>query len=229
MANCGERVRTRTRSPQYCGVCACPTCWGDRWCERIAPLLKKVTRQYFSPDWIVLPVVTTVPNVELPDLGAAFDELTNAWRLMMRRIPFKRAVGSLRSQEFTVASDGLMHPHTHGLLIAAGKQQADDMCDALLDHFQTAAQLSRWPHVHCNTPFDATEMATLMHFIKYSLKRPPSATLRHLVNNGDSYRGLYNALSSRRLHVTTGILRPHGGWPLFDTELQAGSTVRLAA
>jgi len=144
--------------------------------------------------------------VEVNGLREGLKQLTDAWAIMMRRVPFKHALGSLRSQEFTM-KNGEFHPHVHAVVIAADLAQAEKMRTLLLEKFQGAAGLTYTPHCYRKGFFAVSSGCDVSGLLRYVLERPEVPVMEALIADREVYTRFHSALLGRRLISATGCFR----------------------
>jgi hypothetical protein len=127
---------------------------------------------------------------------------------MMRRAPFRHALGSFRVQEITRNDNGEFHPHVHAVLIAPDLAWAENMRSQLLEKFQCAAGLTYAPHCYCKDhPFSASSGNDVLPAMRYALKIPPMSMMESIVADREEYIHFHSALVGRRLISAAGCLR----------------------
>jgi hypothetical protein len=207
MSLCGQRAFLDGRPVALnCHSAACPRCHGDR-CKVKTKIHERILAATFpSGSWVVTFVLTRL-NVEPQDLQQTVFTMADSAKKLLRRKVFEGQLGALRSLEVTIARDGRMHPHIHGVLVASSLSQAEAIHSGLQHAWAQSAKLDYVPNTECAI-FAAGDTERLHKAVSYALKLPDVENLSRIVADPQTFLPYYYALTcGKRLVVTTGLFR----------------------
>jgi hypothetical protein len=160
-----------------CDFALCPACLGRPWRVRnkFPDAVRPMLQAFQGAN--VLALTLTVPNVHVKELRAGLKASHQALTRLVRREPFKHALGCARTTEITRSYDDKVHPHLHCfVLMPPGNKHRIDSCQ-LSELWRSSTRLDHTPSVKVSNCYDAKGW---MHYIS----KPP-IDIVGIMDNGD--------------------------------------------
>ena len=213
--DCGNWDVINGRNVRFlCGSQGCPFCYGKRLSRITNPLAKRIASLQLNPGCHVIYVTISLQDVEDAQLGEAFDLLKKGFQRLLRRKPFRDALGTVVAKDFTVSGSETLNPHAHAVLLFSSKTQADFARSCLQYYFAKAAKLDYLPYFD-SEPILAADDTGRLKASEYAVRLPEVKEFQGLLDHDSTrYLTVYSAINGRRqggtctrLVNTTGVFK----------------------